>query len=49
MRRLTAESGNSARSFARQGAVVAVLLSLTLGIAASLALAALERPEGKPS
>lgn len=43
MTQLLAELGGAARSLARQGVVVAVVLSLTLGISASLVLAALER------
>jgi hypothetical protein len=49
MTQVMAELGDAARSFARQGVVAVVLLSLTLGITASLALAVLERAEGKPS
>jgi hypothetical protein len=40
---LLSELGGQARSLARQGVVVTVVLSLAMGITASLALAALER------
>jgi hypothetical protein len=42
MTQLLAELGGTARSVARQGVVVAVVLSLTLGITATLALSLLE-------
>lgn len=43
MTQLLRELGGSARALARQGVVVTVVLTLALGITASLALAALER------
>jgi hypothetical protein len=42
---LLSELGVTARALARQGVVVTVVLSLAVGITASLALAALERSE----
>jgi hypothetical protein len=42
---LLSDLGGTARTLARQGVVVAVVLSLAVGITASLALAALERAE----
>lgn len=45
MTQLLAQLGGAARSFARQGVVVTVVLSLALGITASLAMAVLERAE----
>jgi hypothetical protein len=41
--------GGSARALARQGVVVTVVLTLALGITATLALAALERSPGPAS
>jgi hypothetical protein len=49
MTHLVTELGGAARSLARQGVVVTVVLSLALGITASWALAVLERAEGGPS
>ena len=43
MSALLADLGGTARALARQGVVVTVVLSLAVGITASLALAALER------
>jgi hypothetical protein len=40
---LLQELGGSARALARQGVVVTVVLTLALGITATLALSALER------
>ena len=45
MTALLAELGGTARTLARQGVVMTVVLSLAVGITASLALAALERSE----
>lgn len=45
MSALLAELGGTARTLARQSVVVTVVLSLAVGITASLALAALERSE----
>jgi hypothetical protein len=41
--RLLHDLGGSARALARQGVVVTVVLTLALGITATLALSALER------
>jgi hypothetical protein len=49
MTQLLAELSRSARGFAREGVAVAVVLGLTLGITASLALTLLERAEDEPS
>ncbi|HKY40368.1 MAG TPA: hypothetical protein VJN18_30755 [Polyangiaceae bacterium] len=43
MTALLSELGGTARNLARQGVVVTVVLTLALGITASLAVAALER------
>jgi hypothetical protein len=43
MTQLLADWGDTARALARQGVVVTVVLSLMLGITASLAVAALDR------
>jgi hypothetical protein len=43
--RLLSDLSGTARALARQGAVVTVVLTLAVGITASLALAALERSE----
>jgi hypothetical protein len=43
--RLLSDLGVTARTLARQSVVVTVVLSLAVGITASLALAALERSE----
>jgi len=48
MTHLLAQWGGAARSFARQGVVVTLVLSLALSITASLAMEVLERAEGKP-
>jgi hypothetical protein len=42
---LLADLGETARTLARQGVIVTVVLTLAVGITASLALAALERSE----
>jgi hypothetical protein len=44
-----AQLGGATRSFARQGFVVTVVLTLALGITASLAIAVLERAADDPS
>ena len=49
MTQLLHELGGSARTLARQGVVVTVVLTLALGITATLALAALERSPGPAS
>lgn len=43
MSQLFSELGGTARALARQGVVVTVVLTLALGITASLAVAALDR------
>jgi len=45
MTALLMDLGDTARTLARQGMVVTVVLTLAVGITASLALAALERSE----